>query len=74
VANFGIGALGMDHRYKAGQSVRFLASFPSRNAPGGTYQVTRQLPSGDDGERRYRIKTAREQHERVAKESELERA
>jgi hypothetical protein len=64
----------MDHRYKAGQSVRFLPGFPNRNAPGGTYQVTRQLPSGDDGELRYRIKTAREQHERVAKESELERA
>jgi hypothetical protein len=64
----------MDHRYKAGQQVRFLPSFPNRNAAGGTYQVTRQLPTSDDGELRYRIKNPHEQHERVAKESELQRA
>jgi hypothetical protein len=34
----------------------------------------RQLPHSTDGEHQYRIKHAREQHERVVKESELERA
>jgi hypothetical protein len=64
----------MNHRYKAGQRVRFLRSFPNRNAADGTYEVTRQLPSSGDGEHQYRIKSAREHHERVVKESELERA
>jgi hypothetical protein len=34
----------------------------------------RQLPSSNDGEHQYRIKSTREDHERVAKESDLERA
>jgi hypothetical protein len=64
----------MEHRYKAGQRVRFAPGLLSRNAAGGTYEVTRQLPSGVDGEHQYRIKNVHEQHERVVKESELQRA
>jgi len=63
----------MDHRYKAGQRVRFSPGAANRTAA-GTYEVTRQLPAGDDGERQYRIKNVQEQHERVVKESELQRA
>jgi hypothetical protein len=65
--------IGMDYRYKAGQRVRFSPGF-SRNAAAGTYEVVRQLPPADDGEHQYRIKNTNEQHERVAKESELQRA
>jgi hypothetical protein len=64
----------MTHRYKTGQRVRMIRGFPQRTAPDGTYEVTRQLPSSSDGENQYRIKNASEYHERVAKESELERA
>jgi hypothetical protein len=39
----------------------------------GTYQVVRQLPDAA-GELHYRIKSSREAHERVARESELEKA
>jgi hypothetical protein len=64
----------MDHRYKAGQRVRFGPGLASRNAAAGTYEVMRQLPPSDDGEHQYRIKHAHEGYERVAKESELQRA
>ena len=42
----------------------------SRNIPGGSYTITRQLPEGA-GEFEYRIKSMNEPHERVARESEL---
>lgn len=61
----------MIHRFHAGQTVRLGRSYFNRNAPEGPYKVVRQLPYGD-GEYQYRIKSAREQHERVVKESELE--
>ncbi len=64
----------MNYRYKTGQRVRLMRTLQHRNAPDGTYEVTRQLPFNDEGERQYRVKSAREQHERVVKESELERA
>jgi hypothetical protein len=38
--------------------------------PGGAYEVIKVLPD-PDGEREYRIKSANEPHERVARESEL---
>jgi hypothetical protein len=61
----------MTHRFRPGQSVRFC--HPSRNAPDGPYHVIRQLPQYD-GDYQYRIKSAREEHERVVKEQDLERA
>ena len=60
----------MIHKFHAGQTVRLIPGFPHRNAAEGFYQVIRQLPYGD-GEYQYRIKSARELHERVVKESEL---
>ena len=47
------------HKFKTGQTV-----------PGGAYVVTRQLPERD-GEFLYRVKSAREPHERVVREGEL---
>jgi hypothetical protein len=64
----------MTHRYQLGAQVRLNRGFPHRNAPDGPYQVIRHLPSASDGEHQYRIKSPGEQHERVAKESDLERA
>jgi hypothetical protein len=63
----------MSHRFRPGQSVRFCHGSLYRDAAGGSYEVIRQLPQ-DDGDYQYRIKSAREQHERVVKERELERA
>jgi hypothetical protein len=63
----------MAHRFHSGQSVRFSYNHSNRNAADGSYEVVRQLPYGE-GEFQYRIKSAREQHERVVKESELEQA
>jgi hypothetical protein len=38
--------------------------------PGGSFEVTRQLPF-EDGDLHYRIRSAEEQHDRVVRESEL---
>jgi hypothetical protein len=45
----------------------------SGNVPGGAYEVTKQLPH-NGREFEYRIKSASEEHERVALESELTKA
>lgn len=63
----------MAHLFRSGQSVRLNGGFPYRAAAQGVYEVVRQLPD-DGGDPQYRIKSAREPHERVAKESDLERA
>lgn len=60
-------------RFQIGQKVQFMRGFPYRLAASGEYQVVRRLPD-EGGEFRYRVKSSRENHERVAKESELEEA
>ena len=64
----------MTHKFSAGQMGRLAATSRSRSNSGGSYKVVRSLPATEDGERCYRIKSANEPHERVAKESEIERA
>ena len=60
------------HKFKLGDIVTVRPSI-SRNVPGGgVYEVVKQLPGS--GEPEYRIKSANEPHERVARESELIRA
>jgi hypothetical protein len=63
----------MVHRFRAGQSVRFSAGYPYRNAADGLYEVMQQLPPRG-GDYQYRIKSLREEHERVVKENEIEEA
>jgi hypothetical protein len=60
------------HKFEVGDVVT-LRPVVSLNVPGGTYQVTRQLPE-NRGEFEYRIKNLEEAHERVVRESELTRA
>jgi hypothetical protein len=56
------------HKFHVGEIVNFQPV--SRNVPSGAYEVIKQLPhSGREFE--YRIKSANEEHERVAGESEL---
>jgi hypothetical protein len=62
----------MPHKFKVGDMVSIKPVF-SRNVPGGVYEVIKVLPD-PNGEREYRIKSANEPHERVARESELDPA
>jgi hypothetical protein len=57
------------HKFHVGEIVH-LSPAVSRNVPGGSYQVVKQLPASG-GEFEYRIKSMNEPHERVARESEL---
>jgi hypothetical protein len=61
----------MKHQFCAGQTVRLVRS-SLRTAADGEFKVVRPLPD-DGGERQYRIKSMREPHERVVKESDLRR-
>jgi hypothetical protein len=59
--------------FRPGQTVRLLRGFPHRSVADGDYKIVSQLP--DDGrESQYRVKSMREPHERVVKESELTKA
>ena len=58
------------HKFKLGRSVFLQPTIFNRDAPGGAFEVIKQLPERD-GQFEYRIKSSSEPHERVAKESEL---
>jgi hypothetical protein len=61
----------MIHKFSRGQTVRFRGGNGYKNTAAGAYTVVRQMPYGE-GDCQYCIKSPREQHERVAKESDLE--
>ena len=63
----------MAHKFRVGDNVQVIAGLLGRGDGGGTYRVVRLLPSDGD-EQQYRIKSATEPHERVAKQSQLERS
>jgi len=63
----------MIHRFRIGQMVRLSRRSAYQSVAEGTYQVVRQLPYCE-GDYQYRVKSAREQYERVVKESELDAA
>jgi hypothetical protein len=59
------------HKFKIGQSVNYTSG-PFGASASGAYQITQLLPpEGDDFQ--YKIKSAAEPHERVVKESQLDR-
>lgn len=61
------------HRYKVGEVVYYTSPTFGRAAATGSYTVVKLLPSeGDDYQ--YRIKSTGEAFERVAKESQLDKA
>ena len=61
------------HKFRIGDNVHIIAGLLGRGDSGGVYKVVRVLPTEGD-EQQYRIKSANEPHERVAKQSQLERA
>ena len=63
----------MPHKFKLGSAVILRPSSFSNVVPGDIYEVTKVLPD-HNGEREYRVKSANEPHERVARESELDLA
>jgi hypothetical protein len=60
------------HKFNIGDTVMLMPAF-SRNVSGGVYEVTKRLPH-NGREFEYRIKSASEEHERVALESEMTKA
>ncbi len=62
-----------EHHFRMGQKVQLQRGFPYRSAADGDYEIVSRLPNSD-GECQYRIKSLREPHERVVKESELRKA
>jgi hypothetical protein len=60
-----------NHKFKIGQSVNYTSGrFGVAGGARGIYKITQLLPpEGDDFQ--YRIKSAAEPHERMAKESQL---
>jgi len=60
------------HKFSVGQNVTYTGSFGSSGVS-GSFRVVKLLPFEGD-EYRYRIKSAGEAFERVARESQLDRA
>jgi hypothetical protein len=60
-----------DYRFHIGQVVFYRPASRNVDAPSGAYTVTGRLTQGEDGQFEYRIKHSHEDHERIAKESEL---
>ena len=61
-----------EHKFRIGQTVYFTSRPIGHMAANSSYRVVKLLPSdGDDYQ--YRIKSAGEAFERVAKESQLDR-
>ena len=60
----------MAHKFKVGEAVQLVEGRRHVATSAVRYKIVRQLPQGD-GERSYRIKSASENFERVAIESQL---
>jgi hypothetical protein len=63
----------MTYQFRSGQTVRLSRGLPYKSAADGDYKIVRPLPD-NGGELQYRVKSEREPHERVVKESDLKRA
>jgi len=63
----------MSSIYRLGQKVRFTSPVTGRPGASGVYDIVRILPLERE-EQHYRIKNETEAHERVVRESQLERA
>jgi hypothetical protein len=60
------------HKFRIGQMVTYRPAERGLDVPPGACMVVACLPQGEEtGELEYRIRNLNEEHERVAKESEL---
>ena len=62
-----------DHKFKIGETVRFVRKNIPGRAAEDLYEVTRAMPF-DGVEISYRIKALHENHERAVREAEIEHA
>jgi hypothetical protein len=60
-----------EHRFKVGRRVHFTPGAANGEARSGNYDIVRLLPA-EGSENQYRIKSATDGHERVARESQLD--
>ncbi len=60
------------HKFTVGERVEFTPGRFDGNVPRGVYTVARLMPS-ETADMQYRIKSARDSHERVVRESQLRR-
>ena len=60
-----------EYKFKIGETVYFHPKLPN-DSPRGVYQIVRRLPAAE-GEFQYVIRSTSEEHQRVAKETELRR-
>jgi hypothetical protein len=58
------------HKFAVGQYVGLVPGRRDGNVPRGTYTVERLLPN-DAADREYRVRSLRDGHERVVRESQL---
>jgi hypothetical protein len=58
------------HKYKVGQTVRYSSDALRRLGANSSFKIVKLLPSDGD-QQQYRLKSASEAHERIAKENEL---
>ncbi len=63
----------MPSKFKPGQHVRFTSNTIGRPGSSGIYSIVKVMPHEHD-EQEYRIKNSSEAHERVVRESQLEKA
>ena len=60
------------HKFRIGQIVTYRPAMRGQDAPPGAYMIIARLPQSEKtGQFEYRIRNLNEEHERVAKESEL---
>jgi hypothetical protein len=62
-----------NYRFKVGQTVNYTPGFIGSVKGDAVFKIMRLLPAEDE-ELQYRIRSASEPYERVAKESQLSRA
>jgi hypothetical protein len=62
-----------EHKFEIGQTVFYTSRPLGHMAANGSYRIVKLLPS-DGEDYQYRIKSATEAFERVAKESQLDRS
>jgi hypothetical protein len=62
-----------NHKFKVGQTVNYTPRFIGTVNADAIFKITQLLPPEDD-DFQYRIRSASEPYERVAKESQLDRA
>jgi len=63
----------MTHKFKIGQTVELIPNRLDGNIPAGSYTIQRLLPA-EGRTLQYRVKNARDGHERVVRETQIARA